>query len=118
MTRTRVILMALILGVTPVATSASAQISPSLAVFASLLDEQRRPDGERDRDRDRGGDDQRQAGPSIDPGQAARAVSSGREGRMLGIRPSGDGYVVRWEYPGGRVADIRVDGRSGRVSGG
>jgi hypothetical protein len=123
MTRTRVILMALIMGVTPVATSASAQIAPNLAVFASLVDDQRRPDRDQDRergDRERGASrdrDERRAGPSIDPGQAARAVSSGREGRMLGIRPSGDGYVVRWEYPGGRVADIRVDG-SGRVSGG
>lgn len=117
MTRTRVILMALILGVTPVATSASAQISPNLAVFASLIDDQRRPDRERGPGRDREDRDERRAGPSIDPGQAARAVASGREGRMLGIRPSGDGYVVRWEYPGGRVADIRVDG-SGRVSGG
>jgi hypothetical protein len=24
---------------------------------------------------------------------------------------------VRWEYPGGRVADIMVDGRTGRVVG-
>ena len=118
MTRNRVILMALMLGVMPVATPAFAQVSPSLAVFAALTDDQQRPDRERDRDRDRGRDDQRAAGPSIDPGQAVRAVSSGRDGRMLGIRPSGDGYVVRWEYPGGRVSDIRVDGRTGRISGG
>ena len=29
----------------------------------------------------------------------------------------GDVVVVRWEYPGGRVADITVDGRSGRILG-
>jgi HSP20 family molecular chaperone IbpA len=36
---------------------------------------------------------------------------------MLGVRERGDDYVVRWEYPGGRVSDIQVDGRSGRVRG-
>ena len=40
---------------------------------------------------------------------------------MLGVSERGGGgnltYVVRWEYPGGRVADIVVDGRTGRVMG-
>jgi hypothetical protein len=36
---------------------------------------------------------------------------------MLGVRPQGDNYVVRWEYRGGRIADITVDGRTGRIIG-
>jgi uncharacterized membrane protein YkoI len=36
---------------------------------------------------------------------------------MLGVRPQGDTYVVRWEYPGGRIVDITVDARSGRILG-
>ena len=116
MTRTRVILMALLIGVTPAsaATSALASPSPAVAVMASLMDDQR-PDRGRGEDRRERREEQRSQGPSISAGDAARRVASGREGRMLGIRPAGDGYVVRWEYPGGRVADIRVDG-SGRVS--
>lgn len=140
MTRTRVILFTLLIGTLPVGTAASAQAlvpasaqaSPALALFASLADDQqtrnrnqggddddrfedRGRDRERGRDRDR--DDRRGSDRSANPGDAARAVASGRSGRMLGIRPSGDGFVVRWEYPGGRVSDIRVDGRTGRVSG-
>ena len=83
----------------------------------------------RDRDRD---DDRREqprnypgqglrdaprSAPRADPGDIARRVQSGRPGRMLGVRERGGDYVVRWEYPGGRVSDIQVDGRSGRVRG-
>lgn len=142
MTRTRVILFALLIGSMPVATAASAQArapvssqaAPALALIAALADEQQsrerirerdRDDDDRDRfedrfrDRDRiqDRDDRRGSDRSANPGDAARAVASGRDGRMLGIRPAGEGYVVRWEYPGGRVSDIRVDGRTGRVSG-
>jgi hypothetical protein len=142
MTRTRVILFALLIGSMPVATAASAQArlpvssqaSPALALIAALADEQQsrervrerdRDDDDRDRfeerirerGRDRDRDDRRGSDRSANPGDAARAVASGRDGRMLGIRPAGEGYVVRWEYPGGRVSDIRVDGRTGRVSG-
>ncbi|AYG94191.1 hypothetical protein D8I30_02565 [Brevundimonas naejangsanensis] len=56
-------------------------------------------------------------GPRVDPGDIARRVQSGRPGRMLGVRERDGDYVVRWEYPGGRVSDIQVDGRSGRVRG-
>ncbi len=49
--------------------------------------------------------------------EIVRRVSAGRSGRMLGVRPSGSDYVLRWEYPGGRIADIYVDGRSGRERG-
>ncbi|MBB4798459.1 hypothetical protein HNP32_002203 [Brevundimonas bullata] len=55
--------------------------------------------------------------PRADPGDIARRVQSGRPGRMLGVQERGGDYVVRWEYPGGRVSDIQVDGRSGRVRG-
>lgn len=51
-----------------------------------------------------------------DPGDAVRRVSAGRPGRFLGVSSRGGGYVVRWEYPGGRVADIMVDD-GGRVMG-
>lgn len=100
----------------------------------------------RDRDRDRGGDRREQPrgypsgrdrddnranergsrdgreqrserGPSVNPGDVARRVQQNRPGRMLGVREQGGDYVVRWEYPGGRVSDIPVDGRSGRVRG-
>jgi len=144
MTRTRVILLALLIGSMPVATAASAQTrlpvssqaSPALALIAALADEQQSrerirerdrddDDGdrfeerfrERERARDRDRDDRRGSDRSANPGDAARAVASGRDGRMLGIRPAAEGFVVRWEYPGGRVSDIRVDGRTGRVSG-
>ena len=83
----------------------------------------------RDRDRD---DDRREqprnypgqglrdaprSAPRADPGDIARRVQSGRHGRMLGVSQRGGDYVVRWEYPGGRVSDIQVDGQSGRVRG-
>ncbi len=87
----------------------------------------------RDRDRDEGrSQDRREAprnypgqglrdaprsAPRADPGDIARRVQSGRPGRMLGVQERGGDYVVRWEYPGGRVSDIQVDGRSGRVRG-
>ena len=57
------------------------------------------------------------SGPRANPGDVARRVQSGRPGRMLGVQERGGDYVVRAEYPGGRVSDIQVDGRSGRVRG-
>ena len=60
-------------------------------------------------------------GRRVSASEVARNVSRGREGRMLGINERNMGgrpvYVVRWEYPGGRVADITVDARSGAVIG-
>ncbi|KAK0349658.1 hypothetical protein LTR94_032204, partial [Friedmanniomyces endolithicus] len=47
-------------------------------------------------------------------GDIARRVQTGRPGLLLGVRERGGDYVVRWEYPGGRVSDIQVDGQSGR----
>jgi hypothetical protein len=82
---------------------------------------------DRDRDQDRreeprnypgqGFRDAPRSSPRADPGDVARRVQSGRPGRMLGVSERGGDYVVRWEYPGGRVSDIQVDGRSGRVRG-
>ena len=53
----------------------------------------------------------------ISVGEAVQRASSGRQGRFLGASNRGDTIVVRWEYPGGRVADIMVDARTGRVVG-
>ena len=62
-----------------------------------------------------------QEGRRVSASEVARNVSRGREGRMLGINERNMGgrpvYVVRWEYPGGRVADITVDARTGAVIG-
>lgn len=56
-------------------------------------------------------------GRRLDIREIERRVSAGRQGRILNAEPRGDVYVVRWEYPGGRVADITVDARTGRVLG-
>ncbi len=56
-------------------------------------------------------------GPRVSVGAAVQRASAGRPGRFLGASNRGDTVVVRWEYPGGRVADIMVDGRTGRVIG-
>jgi uncharacterized iron-regulated membrane protein len=55
--------------------------------------------------------------PRISVGEAVQRASSGRPGRFLGASDRGGTIVVRWEYPGGRIADIVVDGRTGRVIG-
>jgi len=55
--------------------------------------------------------------PRVSVGGAVQRASAGRPGRFLGASNRGDTIVVRWEYPGGRVADIMVDGRTGRVIG-
>jgi hypothetical protein len=80
-----------------------------------------------DRDQDRGqrGRPERQRdadspqfeSPRISMAQAAQRASAGRPGRFLGASNRGGTVVVRWEYPGGRVADIMVDARTGRVVG-
>jgi len=55
--------------------------------------------------------------PRISTAEAVQRASSGRQGRYLSSSTRGDTIVVRWEYPGGRVVDIMVDGRTGRVMG-
>lgn len=66
---------------------------------------------------DRSGREQQDERPRISVGDAVQRASSGRQGRFLGASNRGDTIVVRWEYPGGRVADIMVDARTGRVVG-
>ena len=83
--------------------------------------------GERPRTDNRGGGDRQSERPSrreqsderprVSVGAAVQRASAGRPGRFLGASNRGDTVVVRWEYPGGRVADIMVDGRTGRVIG-
>ncbi|MBW8302656.1 MAG: hypothetical protein K0M78_01650 [Brevundimonas sp.] len=79
-----------------------------------------RPDpgdrGRSDGQRERPSREQAQP-PRVSMGAAVQRASSGRPGRFLGASNRGDTIVVRWEYPGGRVADIMVDGRTGRVMG-
>lgn len=105
--------------------AALAAVLPATEVLAAgaAVDQSRGRDRDRaersdDRGRgERGREAARESQPRVDLGDIVRRVSAGRPGRMLGVSPRGDGYVVRWEYPGGRVGDIMVDGRSGRVTG-
>lgn len=60
---------------------------------------------------------QQEERPRVSIGEAVQRASSGRPGRFLGASDRGGTIVVRWEYPGGRIADIMVDGRTGRVIG-
>lgn len=73
--------------------------------------------GRGDRDRDRPAREQVEERPRVSVGEAVQRASSGRPGRFLGASDRGGTIVVRWEYPGGRIADIMVDGRTGRVVG-
>lgn len=47
--------------------------------------------------------------------EVIRNVERGRAGRRIGMDFDGRNWVVLWEYPDGRVREIVVDGRSGRV---
>lgn len=98
MTRTTALLIAALAALTPFAAEA-----------------QDRGRGERGQDRSvREREDER---PAVSMADAVRRASTGREGRFLGASNRGGSIVVRWEYPGGRIADILVDGRTGRVIG-
>lgn len=94
MTRTHVYIFAALLAAAP------------LSAAAQDRGERGRPSAERQEER-----------PRISVGAAVQRASAGRPGRFLGASNRGDTIVVRWEYPGGRVADIMVDGRTGRVIG-
>lgn len=67
---------------------------------------------------DRGRDE---AGPRMSLGDVVRRLRASRRGQMLDARESVMGgrpvYVIIWEYPEGRVANIYVDQRSGAVIG-
>ncbi len=71
----------------------------------------------RDRDRERPAREQMDERPRISVAEAVERASSGRPGRYLRASDRGDTIVVRWQYPGGRVADIMIDARTGRVMG-
>lgn len=107
MTRMPVYILAALLAAAPL--SAAAQDRGDRGRFA----QDREDRGERSRERPGDRDD----GPRVSVGAAVQRASAGRPGRFLGASNRGDTIVVRWEYPGGRVADIMVDGRSGRVIG-
>lgn len=64
---------------------------------------------------DRSGQDRQEQ--RVDMNTIVRNVSRGREGRRVGVREQGSTVVVTWEYPGGRVVDIIVDARTGRIVG-
>lgn len=80
---------------------------------AAAQDREQRDDRRERRERT----EQRDERPRVNMGEAVQRASSGRSGRFLGASDRGGMIVVRWEYPGGRIADIMVDGRTGRVIG-
>lgn len=106
MIRARNILLALLIAATPVAAAAESVAGMTIQTSAQI------DGGRRDKARE-----EAENGRRLSLSEVVRIVQSGREGRMLGVRPSGDTAVVRWEYPGGRVVDITVDARTGRIVG-
>ncbi len=76
-------------------------------------------DGDRGRGRGRGG--REDAGPRMSLSDVVRRLRGSRQGQMLDAREGSFGgrpvYVVIWEYPEGRVANIYVDQRTGAVIG-
>ena len=108
MTRMPIYILAALLAAAPL--SAAAQDRGDRAESR-----QDRGDGDGRRERPSRGD--REDSPRVSMGAAVQRASAGRPGRFLGASNRGDTIVVRWEYPGGRVADIMVDGRTGQVIG-
>jgi len=100
MTRFAVICLALLMTAAPLGEAA-----------AQDRGQRARPERQRDADRPQ------VERPQISMAEAAQRASAGRPGRFLGASNRGGTIVVRWEYPGGRVADIMVDARTGRVVG-
>lgn len=112
MTRVRdILIITLALAAAPLATASAAQAATAQVVTSA--DVMLQVDGSR-REKARS---EAQNGRRMDLSDIVRMVESGREGRMLGVRPQGENYVVRWEYRGGRIVDITVDGRTGRIIG-
>lgn len=88
------------------------------AVSGGRISAQDRGDrGQSGSQRERPSRDQSVESPGVSMGAAVQRASAGRPGRFLGASNRGSTIVVRWEYPGGRVADIMVDARTGRVVG-
>lgn len=130
MTRMPIYILAALLAATPLSAAAQdrgdraeARQGPRALAGGEgggFQDRSRRPDrddrGQSGGQRERPSREQAEA-PRVSMGAAVQRASSGRPGRFLGASNRGDSIVVRWEYPGGRVADIMVDGRTGRVIG-
>src|SRR5690606_15681447 len=108
MTRMPVYILAALLAAAPL--SAAAQDRGDR--FEARQDRQQnrgdRGDRGSDRSRERPSRESSEASPRVSVGAAVQRASAGREGRFLGASNRGDTIVVRWEYPGGRVADIMV----------
>lgn len=97
MNRIRILVLAVLMTAAPMADA-----------VAQSRDRQERP-------RDRGA--QQDGDQRISMAEAERSVRAGRPGRYLNASARGNVIVVRWAYPDGRIADITVDARSGRVIG-
>ena len=114
MNRFRILFLAALIAAAPMADVAAAQSQgPTTGM------QRDRETGARRQDRAR---EEAQQGRRLSASEVARIVSRGRDGRMLGIRERAMGmnnvvYIVRWEYPGGRVSDITVDARTGSIMG-
>ena len=102
MTRIRILLLAGLIALTPV-TGAMAQSRSPLAG-------QWRQDQAREESRE---------GRRISLSAATQIVERGREGRRrdVTVQERGDQlhYIFLWEYDGGRIERIVVDGRTGRI---
>lgn len=94
------------------AVALSAPVAASAQSMPGIFAAQYRQDRARDEARE---------GQRVSLGDVVRRLQGSRPGRMLGANESSRGgrtvYVIRWEYPGGRVADIIVDARTGQVLG-
>ena len=118
MTRMPVYILAALLAAAPLAAAAQDRGDRAEARQERRADRlQDRGDRSERPSRDRPSRDRSDERPRISVGGAVQRASAGRPGRFLGASNRGDTVVVRWEYPGGRVADIMVDGRTGRVIG-
>ncbi|MBI2261214.1 MAG: hypothetical protein HYU62_06075 [Caulobacterales bacterium] len=126
MTRMPVYILAALLAAAPLSAAAQdrgdrAEARQERRAAAQERDDRPRADnrggGDRQSERPSPRREQSDDRPRISVGGAVQRASAGRPGRFLGASNRGDTIVVRWEYPGGRVADIMVDGRTGRVIG-
>lgn len=99
MTRIRVLILAVLMTAAPLADA-----------VARDLDQSR---DRREESRQRQDEPERR----ISLAEAERNVRAGRPGRYLNASDRGSVIVVRWAYPDGRIADITVDARSGRIIG-
>ena len=102
-----------------IAAAVMATAAPVAAEAAQALPGLTHAQYRQDRDRDRAGrEDDR---PRWSLSEVVRRLRGSRQGQMLDAREGSYGgrpvFVVSWEYPGGRVANIFVDQRTGAVIG-